>query len=244
MDPGNFNLPAILDPVLIYLEDNLPPPLYNILLNLLSHCLAILTALTGLVASLISKNPLEWDAQTIIPPLITFLAVYLALLSIYRTTSWMIRTSFWFMKWGAILGALVAGLGWYMGATQNQAGGLMSTSLVSYFGNTIMDMINGQNRNAVGGDRNTQRTRRASTRRPKPWDSFDRHREWQYREDSGEGGETSELETWLNTIIGAAGQVMKNDWTGLKDIMGQSSETTEESGRRTRRKASSKSQSR
>lgn len=242
MDPGDFNLPAIFDPILIYLEDTLPPPLYNILLNFLSHCLAVLSALMNLFASLMSKNPLEWDAQTVLPPLVTFLVAYLALLSLYRTTTWMIRTSFWFIKWGMILGGLVAGISWYIGVTQTQVGGLMNTGVISYFGNKFLDVINGQNRNAAGSDR----SQRTTARRPKPWDSFDNHQEWQYRDDGAEGGETSNLETWLNNIIGSAGQMMKDDWwrTGLKDMMGQSSPATETSTSRTRRKASSKSQSR
>src|SRR6267154_831419 len=100
MDLADITLPAFLDPLLDFFAEQLPPPLYSFLISLLSHSLALFTALVSLISSLVSSKPWEWDAQTIIPPLITFLAAYLALVSLYRTTSWMVRTSFWFIKWG------------------------------------------------------------------------------------------------------------------------------------------------
>lgn len=250
MDPGDLNLPPIFDPILIYLADNLPPPLYAFALNFLSHCLALLSALANLLASLLSKNPLEWDAQTILPPLITLLAAYLALVSIYRTTTWMIRTSFWFMKWGIILGTLVAGMSWYMGVTQAQVGRSMNTGLVSYIGNIALDMMNGRNRNAAGGERVRRSSRSKYASRPKPWESFDRHRQWQYSEDQAETEETPDLETLVNNLLGAAGRVLGEDswWTGMKNMMSgvddEASRVDEDSGSRKRGKTSTKSRSR
>ncbi|KIN96186.1 hypothetical protein M404DRAFT_67400, partial [Pisolithus tinctorius Marx 270] len=103
-----------LDPLLDFLSDQLPPPLYTFLLSFLSHIITLLTALISLIQSLIAAKPWEWDPQTIIPPLISILAAYLALHSLYRTTGWIFRTVLWFVKWGTILAAVSAGMGWYM----------------------------------------------------------------------------------------------------------------------------------
>lgn len=120
-NPSDFTLPAFLDPVLDFLADHLPPPLYEFLLSLLSHTLALFSALISLIINLVRARPWEWDAQIILPPLITVLASYLALVSFYRTTSWMVRTGVWFVKWGTIIGALAAGAGYFMG-TQGEGG--------------------------------------------------------------------------------------------------------------------------
>ncbi|KAG1870106.1 hypothetical protein DFJ58DRAFT_764662 [Suillus subalutaceus] len=166
MDPADIPLPAFLDPLLGFLADQLPPPLYSFLLSFLAHSLALFTALLSLISSLIASKPWQWDAQTIIPPLISFLAAYLALVSLYRTTSWMIRTSIWFIKWGTILGALAAGLGWYMGQS---AGG--NTSIISSLGGFIWDVLNEPAQSTPGNQRSSRspktRTQHKSNDRPK-----------------------------------------------------------------------------
>ncbi|KAF5351754.1 hypothetical protein D9756_007416 [Leucocoprinus leucothites] len=244
MDPGDLRLPAILDPILTYLADTLPPPLYNFILNFLSHCLALFSTLLSLILALLSRSPAEWNAQTILPPLIGLLAAYLALASIYRTTTWMIRTSFWLAKWGIILGAIVAGMGWYMGATQT--GGMVTSSLVSHVGNLLMDAINGHDRNAVGGKRESSRSRSKSTKGPKAWESFDRHREWQYNEDHGEAEQGSDLERLFDNLMGMAGQMLREEtwWPGHRTAEdGTGGRATNERDR-TQGKTNSKSRSR
>lgn len=210
----NIALPDILDPVLSYLSRTLPQPLYFFLINVLSHCLALFTALFTLVSSLISTNPLSWDAQTILPPLITVLAAYLALVSFYRTTSWMLRTSIFFIKWGTIIGALMAGAGYFMG---NAAGG-GGNGVVSGLGGFVLDMINGQGQNAAGGSRRSQRsTRSFDKKKPKAWESFERHREWQYQEnDAG-----ADAHTIISEIASAAGKFVRESgwWSVAKTIV-------------------------
>ncbi|KAF9451298.1 hypothetical protein P691DRAFT_797015 [Macrolepiota fuliginosa MF-IS2] len=216
MDPAILNLPAIFDPIINYLADTLPPPLYAFTLKLLSHCLVLISALFNLLASLLSRSPLDWDAQTVLPPLIALLAAYWTLVSIYRTTTWVVRTGFWFMKWGIILSALAAGTGWYLGTAQAQDGGLMNTSLVSYISNIALDMMNGRTSGPLGDD-GTRHTRSRNTR-PKPWESFNRHQEWQYSEDQAKTNENSDLETLMNSLIGVAGRAFGSDswWMALK----------------------------
>jgi len=174
IDPSSIPLPPILDPILSYLSSVLPPPLYSFLLTLLAHSLALFTSLLSLCYTLLSSKPWEWDAQTVIPPLITFLAAYLALVSLYRTTSWMFHTGVWFVKWGTIVGALVAAAGWIAAQGGGGGGGIGQAGgggMMSFLGGLILDAINGQGQNAAGGSRSRSRTQ-SQSRRPKAWESF------------------------------------------------------------------------
>ncbi|KAF9241646.1 hypothetical protein BU15DRAFT_87217 [Melanogaster broomeanus] len=111
---------------------------------------------------------------------LTFLAAYFALLSLYRTTSWMFRTTFWCLKWGAILAALAAGAGWYMG--NQDAGG---RGLVSSLGGAILGMLNTAGQDAAGARRErSPQTPRNQGNRPKSWESFEKHQQWQYQEET------------------------------------------------------------
>jgi len=208
MDPADIPLPAFLDPLLDFLADQLPPPLYSFLISLLSHALALFTALLSLISSLYSSKPWEWDAQTIIPPLISFLAAYLALVSLYRTTSWMVRTSIWFIKWGTILGALTAGMGWYLG---NQNAGAGNKSIITSLGGFIFDMLNGQGQYTPAPKRSsrTPRTRpqRKSSDRPKSWESFDKQKQWQYQEQNG-NNDGNDAQNIMSNIMKAANRVL------------------------------------
>lgn len=215
MDTMDFDLPALFEPVLSYLADALPHPLFSLLLNILSYALTLLYALLNLLAPLLSTSPSEWDLPTVLPPILTLLTAYLALTSIYRTTSWMIRTSFWFLKWGIILGTLVAAASWYIGATQSQTG-VSSSGLVSHLASFALDRLNGQNRNAVGGERMSRRggspPLQNTVKKPKPWDSFDRHREWQYNADQQEPSESSDVDILMENLYGVAAQMLRGSW--------------------------------
>ncbi|KAG1753001.1 hypothetical protein EDB19DRAFT_2035551 [Suillus lakei] len=215
MDPADIPLPAFLDPLLGFLAEQLPPPLYSFLLSFLSHSLALFTALISLISSLIASKPWQWDAQTIIPPLISFFAAYLALVSLYRTTSWMVRTSIWFIKWGTILGALTAGLGWYMG----QNAGVGNTSIVSSLGGFIWDMLNGQAQSTPDPQRSSRtsksRTQRKSNDRPRSWESFEKHKQWQYQERDG-NQEENDAQKIISNIAKAANRLLvEGGWWDL-----------------------------
>lgn len=191
-------LPAILDPVLTYLSELLPPPLYSFLLSVLSHCLALFSALISLSSTLLTSKPWEWDTQTILPPLITFLAAWLAIVSVWRTASWMIRSSVWALKWGVIVGGLVALAGWATGTGQG--------SMTSSLSGLVLDMINGPGRDAAGGPRTRSRTRAT---KPRIWDSFQAHQDWQYQENDARGGRNDEVQKIIGDIVS---RVAKDGW--------------------------------
>jgi hypothetical protein len=118
-------LPVILEPAFDWLATKLPPSLVdNVIVPGLGHVFALGHSLYDVVLGVASQRPGAWDAEKILPPIITLFGAYLALLSFYRTTSWMVRTTLWFAKWGSLFGALVGGAG-YLAGQQGGAGGVL-----------------------------------------------------------------------------------------------------------------------
>ncbi|KAJ7287372.1 hypothetical protein C8J57DRAFT_1495823 [Mycena rebaudengoi] len=243
MDPADIPLPAFLDPLLTYLSETLPPPIYSFLLTFLSHSLALGTAIYALFLSLLSTHPLQWDAQTVLPPLIALLTSYLAIISLYRTTSWMLRTSLWFMKWGTLAGALIAASSWLL--LQQEGNALAGRGIVAGVGSLVWSLINGEGNNAARGPRTRSQTRRqgktkSKLRKPKPWDSFDRHQEWQFQENGGGANERDgQVQDIISNIIGKA--VNEGGWwEAAKSVIMGDRETEEQEQPRQKRKANSK----
>jgi len=251
IQPDDIPLPAILDTILSYLSDTLPYPVYSFLISLLSHCLALFTALYALVMKLLSTHPLQWDAQTILPPLIAVLASYLAILSLYRTTSWMIRTSAWFIKWGVIFGALVAALGWVVGAGYGNEYAIGNgRGLVAGLGGTFLDLLNGKGQNAAGGSRSKTRMNSNSRsrlgagkrgpplRKPKPWDSFELHREWQYQEEEVDDQGLRDAQQVISDFVGSAGKLIREgSWWEVAKSTVWGNKQEDEQGRTSRKQA-------
>ena len=234
--PADLPLPAVLDPVLEYVKSHLPPPLYDLLLAFLSHILALLTAFVALVSPLLSTNPWEWDPQTVLPPLISLLAAYLALVSLYRTTAWAIRTSMWFVKWGAILAILMGGTGWIIGASK----AVMSpgaNGVLSGIRDVVLDTINV---GSATGSRRSRTRRKGSQSPPKPWESFDRHRAWRERQQGPqETDQQGDALKYVADIVDAAGRAAGGTawWEVVKSVVdgaGKSGEGEEGKGSRTR----------
>ncbi|KAJ7755720.1 hypothetical protein DFH07DRAFT_920425 [Mycena maculata] len=239
MDVTPADLPAFLDPLLSYLSDSLPEPVYSFLITLLSHLLALGTAVYALFLSLLSTHPLQWDAQTVLPPLIALLTSYLAIVSLYRTTTWMFRTSLWFVKWGTILGGIAAAASWLL--FQQDGNGLAGRGLVAGLGGLVLNMMNGEGRNAASRPRSQTKKPKPRLSKPKPWDSFEQHREWQFQENGG-GAEGRDAQDVLGNIMDAAGQAARESgwWQVAKGlIIGDDESAQVESGRR-KRKANTK----
>ncbi|KAF9227296.1 hypothetical protein BS17DRAFT_458016 [Gyrodon lividus] len=229
MDPTDIPLPAFLDTMLDYLAERLPPVLYSFLISFLSHSLALLTAFISLVSSLIASKPWEWDAQTILPPLISFLAAYVALISLYRTTSWIFRTTFWFMKWGTIFGVLAAGAGWYMG---NQDAGGRGTGLASSLGGIILNILNREGQDVAGSHPpQSPQTPRNQENHPKPWESFEEHQQRQYRKGSQDRKGENEAQQIMSNIMAAANRILVEGgwWDAAQNIFAGGNTETRES---------------
>lgn len=190
--PPPIPVPPFLNFLLSYISPCLPPPVYNALLTLLAHGLAFFSALLGLGAALISSRPSDWDAQKIIPPLITLLAAYLALASAVRTATWFARTTAWLIKWGIITAAVSAAAAWVMGAgngTGNGGDGGIVPSLIVM----VSDMLYGQSGDAAAGASAASHSNSHQRAKPRPqaWDSFDQHWEWQFEEQQWNTADTA-----------------------------------------------------
>ncbi|KAF7321500.1 hypothetical protein MKEN_00670800 [Mycena kentingensis (nom. inval.)] len=204
MDIHPNQLPAFLDPLLSYLSDVLPHPAYSFLLSILSHVLALASALYTLLVSLLSTHPLQWDAQTVLPPLIALLTSYLAILSVYRTTTWMFRTSFFFLKWGTIFGSFIALASWILAQGAGGGNALAGRGLI---GSLLLNMLNGEDKNAAGCQRSRNKRKSRNQRKPPPkaWDTWDKQREWQYQEN-----EDSPEEDVLGNLMSMAGDFVRD----------------------------------
>ena len=233
-------LPALFDPVLDYLADHLPPQLYDTTETLLTHAYSLVSSLYTLARTLVANTPMAWDPQQILPPLITLLAAYLALYSFYRTAGWMIRTTLAFVKWGVILSTLGA-LAGYVLANANADGGAglgqFGGGLLPALGGMLLGLANpgaqdggrGARTGAAGRARTRAGQRKAEKDRPKAWESWDKHRDWQYSEQQEQeqqyhqrtGADGAGVQQIIGNILGSAGQAIKDSgiWEKAKEAV-------------------------
>lgn len=236
----NAGLPELFDPLLDFLSDKLPPQLYDIAETLLTHTYSLATSLYVLVRTLISNSPFQLDAQQILPPLITLLAAYLALVSFYRTTGWMIRTAFAFAKWGFILSTLGAAAGYFLANANldgagNGLGAALGGGLLPTLGGLLMGLFNPDQQNAGARNRRSHPRTSSGTRsgsqrkdRPKAYESWDKHKDWQYTEQAyhqGGGADGANVQK----IIGDIGRAVKESgwWDAAKGVVDDFSKGTQ-----------------
>ncbi|PSR73881.1 hypothetical protein PHLCEN_2v10301 [Hermanssonia centrifuga] len=248
------DLPEILNPLLDYLSDNLPQPIFSVVTSILTHSFALISSVFAIVGMLITSAPSTWDAEKILPPIITLFAAYLALLSFYRTTGWMIRSMFAMVKWGFILSALGGAAGYFIANANGGNGVGFGGGLIPTLGGMLLDMINGGGQNAAGGRRdNTGHSRPRSSRqrqppRPKPWESWDKHEDWQYRENQDGNHGSNGVQDFIGRILGSAGQTARESgwWEaakGVVDEFGQSLQQEDTAGDAARKQPDAKSKS-
>ncbi|KAF8904394.1 hypothetical protein CPB84DRAFT_1772929 [Gymnopilus junonius] len=227
--------PVFLDPILDFLSEHLPPPLYSLVIRALSHLLAALTAISTLCITLLSNTRADWNVQALLPPIITVLAAYLALASIYRTTTWLARIIFWFLKWGTLFGILMAGAGYFMGSA-GAGDAVGNQGPIPIIAGLIANLFEDKSR--PQGSRKPRQTR-TRTKRPKAWDSFDLHRDWQYQQDDESQDRNPEIQKLTDLVFRAIGQVFQRNWWNIvgKDSEVSESEGTQKSPTSKRRKA-------
>ncbi|KAL5528293.1 hypothetical protein ACEPAF_7429 [Sanghuangporus sanghuang] len=203
------DLPTFLDPLLDYLAATLPPSIYSLLFTALSYALMAVSGLSSLVASIPSLKPWEWDAQTVLPPLIMFLTAYYTLLSLYRTTSFMVRVVFRVVKWGLILGLLGASAGWLVGdqdINNNQLGGVLGAFRDGLHGHGHREGAGAVAGVGGAGARGGARTPR---QRPRMYESFAAHEQWRYNEEQGrQAGSASDAQRFVESVAGLAGRTV------------------------------------
>jgi hypothetical protein len=227
-----MDIAPLLKFIAAYLPTSLYPPLYT----LLSHLFATTTTVSRLWNSLFSQNPTDWNIQAFLPAIISILAVYLALASLYRTTRWVLRTSFWFIKWGTIISILLAGASYYMGndiAVENRG-------IIPDIGRYMINMANGGRGSEDWG---RVKSRQKRKQKPKVWESFERLYEWQYQEVNNAQVESENL---MSMIAGAADRVLEKSewWAVVKNSWGNGEEHGFSKNTNSRKSPSGKSRSR
>ncbi|KAF9529269.1 hypothetical protein CPB83DRAFT_852972 [Crepidotus variabilis] len=211
-DAADGFLPPILEPLLDRLAESLPPSVYEVAVGLLSHSFAAITAIVRLCASFLNRNPSEWTAEALLPPIITILAAYLALSSMYRTASWAIRLTFFFVKWGSLIGIIMAFAG-YIAANGGAAVGNQQAGLNQALGGLFSSLL--------GGETSPQRKRQSRPKYPsKQGKAKAQSQGWQYQE-QGTGSGNPEAQQLMDSIVDAAGKVMGGDWWGAVSSFGQ-----------------------
>ncbi|KAH9485269.1 hypothetical protein JR316_0002176 [Psilocybe cubensis] len=210
----NLQQPDLLTLILEYLSDVLPSPLYTLLVKVLSHSFAALTAIRQLCTSLLSNNPANWNAQVLLPPIITIVVAYLALLSLYRTTSWLIRLIFWCLKWGSLFGVFMAGVGYFIGNGNGNAVRVQGAlPVLENLFSTLFDDKDGLPRSR----QKKSRKHKPKSQRPKPWESFNVHEQWQYQENQ-EPGEDPHLQKVIDMATGAVGKIFTGQWWTVENV--------------------------
>ncbi|KAF8629146.1 hypothetical protein AX17_005732 [Amanita inopinata Kibby_2008] len=218
------DLPEFFSSFLSYLADCLPPPVYTLVTALLSRAFAFLSSLLALFASLASLDPIDWDIKPIIPPLIGLLCAYLALLTLYRTTTWFIRTTIWFFKWGFILSVIFTGMGWYLHDAGERGGAI--ANIQDTF-QTVFEAVNIYNPGQVGDMRSNPNIPRtgshsSATRRPRPWDSYETHKNQQRTGENDELPNQISMEQWLKVATAMTGDFVEQGgqwWKAARAIM-------------------------
>ena len=227
----NGGLPELFDPLLDFLASKLPPQLYDITESLLTHTYSFASSLFVLIRTLISNSPVQLDAQKILPPLITLLAAYLALVSFYRTAGWMIRLTFAFVKWGFILSTLGAAAGYFLAnANVDGAGNGLAAALggglLPALGGVLLGMFNPDQQDAAARNRRSRPRTGAAGRsgtqrssRPKAYDSWDQHKDWQYKEQAYHQGGADGAN--VQKILGDIGRAVQESgwWDAAKGAM-------------------------
>ncbi|KAF5321398.1 hypothetical protein D9619_001377 [Psilocybe cf. subviscida] len=208
--PADAALPDFVEPVLDYLSDKLPPPLYAVLVKVLSHTFAAITSLATICSTFLTNHPQDWDVQRLLPPILTLVVAYLALASLYRTTTWLIRLTFWFMKWGTLLGIFFGGVGYFLGngggnGVGNYGGGGQG------IGGLFATLLEDPRRPAKS---RTSKTRPSKNKGKKPsaWDTFDRHRDWKNQGEQDDIVTDDPVQKVLSAITNTAGNVLGGNW--------------------------------
>jgi hypothetical protein len=213
---------ALLSPLFDYLRATLPPPLYSFAISVFSHALTAATAFISLSTSLIGENPLEWRAEAVLPPIITILAAYLALASLYRTASWAIRLSFFFFKWGTLIGVAMVIVGYLAGQGTDIAANQPNGGLANFFSSMF------------GGGTSSKHKRQMNHRRkerPKPWHSFKEAKEWQYQQQSEVPNTNPSAQQLMDSIVHAAQGAMGGNWWSAAIGFAASTKETERRGK-------------
>ncbi|KAG8702364.1 hypothetical protein FRC11_011533 [Ceratobasidium sp. 423] len=112
--PGISRFNMDFEPLLEFLQPHLPPFAFHILLNLASSLSSTISTL--IYALTHPSDPDSVDVlKSLVPTLLSFLALYFTIMSVVRTIRSVVYLVFFMVKWVAILSALALGVSYVMG---------------------------------------------------------------------------------------------------------------------------------
>ncbi|CAE6474712.1 unnamed protein product [Rhizoctonia solani] len=101
------------EPLLEFLQPHLPPFVFHLLLNLASSLASTINTLSYALTH--PSDPDSTEAlKSLVPSLLSFLALYFTIVSVYRTIRSAINLVFFLVKWIGILSMLVLGFSYAM----------------------------------------------------------------------------------------------------------------------------------
>ena len=238
------------DALLDFLEDTLPPAIYDTIFTLLDHLLTVFTSLNSGFAyflrsagcvtrhrfSLVlwtmyspffnSGDPSDGQdgygeaIQALLPPVLSVIAIYFAVLSAYHTAASFVRTTVWLVKWGIILGVIAAGTGFFAGRGAGDGIALQDLNLnnVVRFASQLLPDPNAnieraERRRAARAAGNRDARLRPGGHRPSVFDSFAEHDAWKENQQL-----TEDTQEYVKQVF-EAGQKVVKDGSGFMSLV-------------------------
>ncbi|QRW24147.1 MYND Zn-finger protein [Rhizoctonia solani] len=116
------------EPLLEFLQPHLPPFVFHLLLNLASSLASTINTLSYALTH--PSDPDSTEAlKSLVPSLLSFLALYFTIVSVYRTIRSAINLVFFLVKWIGILSMLVLGFSYAMGGNAAESFGDLAARL-------------------------------------------------------------------------------------------------------------------
>ncbi|CAE7051179.1 unnamed protein product [Rhizoctonia solani] len=101
------------EPLLEYLQPHLPPFVFHLLLNLTSSLSSTINTFVYALTHPSDPDSVE-SLKSLVPSLLSFLALYFTIMSVYRTIRSAIYLVIFIIKWVGILSALALGVSYVM----------------------------------------------------------------------------------------------------------------------------------
>jgi len=240
---------AISDALLDLLEDYLPPAIYDAVFTLLEYLLMVFTSLNSSFAyflrsaGCVPRHRLDQfqtcthpffnsgdpsndqdgynDAiQALLPPVLSVIAIYFAVLSAYHTAASFVRTTVWLVKWGIILGVIAAGTGFFAGRGAGDGIALQDLNLNNLV-RLASQLVPGPNayierterRRAARAVGNRDARLRRGEQRPSVFDSFAEHNAWKENQQL-----TEDTQEYVKQVFETGQKVIK-DGSGLMGLL-------------------------
>ena len=158
--------------------------------------------------------------QALLPPILSIVAIYFAMLSAYHTAASFVRTTVWLMKWGTILGFIAAGTGFFAGRGAGDGIALQDLNLnnVVRLASQLLPDPNvnleraKRRREARAAGSGDARLRREG-QRPSVFDSFAEHDAWRENQRL-----TEDTQEYVKQVVEASQKVIK-DGSGLMGLL-------------------------